>query len=399
MTEKLRKIREFKYHRETRDLLLKVAERYKLEKLKSIVSNDDSLLFHKDIYICLHNIVDAALSSSDVLESLKSARNIYNSPIFIVNVSKGTFLIKNKPDFTQATDELEQFSNCFRLSPYLIVNTYLAIIVSQITGFDLNSLYNKGIEHIENFIRVSLSNNPEWNQKSLVSKNPKLIIPVGAAGTGKSTFYRELPNVINISCDNIRYLLFREFGPCFSSWESTLAWWVVNQLTDIYLTKGYSVFYNGVNTDIEYRSPITMENPDPLYEGIPYKTILVYFEPPVKLSADELKELKAINLWSTPIDKIDINAYSPNVGKIIEMIKSNFERTLSRTKEIAEGKRQQDPYDVLYSVPAAIIKLFVEQSFEVPKGKNVFIIPRKEIPDEVERAKFYREYALQVMKA
>ncbi|MDO8733781.1 MAG: hypothetical protein Q7K21_01300, partial [Elusimicrobiota bacterium] len=166
-----------------------------------------------------------------------------------------------------------------------------------------------------------------------------------------------------------------------------------------YLNNGYSVFYNGVNTDMEYRSPITMENSDPLYSGIPYKIKLVYFEPPVKLSPDELKELKTINLWANSVDKIDIALLSPNVAKIIELIKNNFQRTLTRTEEITNGKKQQDKFDVLYSVPAAIVKLFVEQSFDVPKDENVVIIPRKEIPNEEERSAFYRGYAKQIFSS
>lgn len=55
---------EFKRHRETRDLLKKVAGRYGLKKLLDIVENDNSLLFEKDVYICLHNIVDAAISGA-----------------------------------------------------------------------------------------------------------------------------------------------------------------------------------------------------------------------------------------------------------------------------------------------------------------------------------------------
>ncbi|OQW98834.1 MAG: hypothetical protein BWK68_00030 [Elusimicrobia bacterium A5] len=391
--------REFKRHGETRDLLKKVAARYGLKKLSDVVENDNSLLYEKDVYICLHNIVDASLAAGDVLENLRSAKNLYNSPIFAVNSQKGIFLIKNKPDFEEAILRMQNFSNCFHLNPYSIINTFLAIIEAQITGFDLAKLYEEGKKHIEHFIIYSLKNNSNWDKKTLVRKNPILIIPIGAAGGGKSTFYRELSNVINISCDNVRYLLFKEFGPCFSSWESCLAWWTVNQLTDNYLNNGFSVFYNGVNTDMEYRSPITMENSDPLYSGIPYKIKLVYFEPPVKLSPDELKELRAINLWANPVDKIDIALLSPNVAKIIELIKNNFQRTLTRTEEITNGKKQQDKFDVLYSVPAAIVKLFVEQSFDVPQNENAVIIPRKEIQDEKERSAFYREYAKQVLNS
>jgi len=391
--------REFKRHVETRNLLKKVAARYGLKKLSDVVENDNSLLYEKDVYICLHNIVDAALMPGDVIENLRLAKNLYNSPVFAVNFQKGIFLIKNKPDFEEAILRMKDFSNCFHLNPYSIINTFLAIIEAQITGFDLAKLYEEGKTHIENFIKHSLKNNSNWDEKTLVSKKPVLIIPIGAAGGGKSTFYRELSNVINISCDNVRYLLFKDFGPCFNSWESCLAWWAVNQLTDNYLNNGFSVFYNGVNTDMEYRSPITMENSDPLYSGIPYKIKLVYFEPPVKLSPGELKELKSINLWTTPVDKIDITPLSPNVAKIIELVKNNFQRTLTRTEEITNGKKQQDKFDVLYSVPAAIVKLFVEQSFDVPKNENAVIIPRKEIPNEEERSAFYREYAKQMFSS
>lgn len=388
--------REFKRHGETRNLLKKVAARYGLKNLLDVVENDNSLLYEKDVYICLHNIFDAALTSGDVLENLRSVKNLYNSPIFNVNSQKGIFLIKNKPDFEEAILRMKDFSNCFHLNPYSIVNTFLAIVEAQITGFNLAKLYEKGKKHVEDFIEYSLKNNSNWDEKTLISKCPVLIIPIGAAGGGKSTFYRELSNVINISCDNVRYLLFKEFGPCFSSWESCLAWWTVNQLTDKYLNNGYSVFYNGVNTDMEYRSPITMENSDPVYSGIPYKIKLVYFEPPVKLTPAELKELKSVNLWATPIDKIDVTLLSTNVAKIIELIKNNFQRTLTRTEEITNGKKQQDKFDVLYSVPAAIVKLFVEQSFDVPKDEKVVIIPRKEIPNAEERSAFYRGYAKKI---
>lgn len=383
--------KEFKRHRETRNLLKKVADIYGLKKLLDIVKNDNSLLYEKDIYICLHNMVDALLSEGNVLENLRSAKNLYNYPIFAVNSQKEIFIVKNKPDFEEAILQMKNFSNCFHLNPYSIVNTFLTIIEAQITGFDLSKLYEKGKKHVEDFIRYSLK-----NEKTLISKKHVLIIPIGAAGSGKSTFYRELSNVINISCDNVRYLLFKEFGPCFGPWESCLAWWTVNQLTDNYLNNGYSVFYNGVNTDIEYRTPLTMENSDPLYSGIPYKIKLVYFEPSVKLSPDELKELKAINLSTKSIDEIDLALLSPNVAKTMELIKNNFQRTLMRTKEITSGKKQQDQFNVLYSVSAAIVKLFVEQSFDVPKDKNVVIIPRKEIPDEKKRSAFYRGYAKQI---
>ena len=89
---------------------------------------------------------------------------------------------------------------------------------------------------------------------------------------------------------------------------------------------------------------------------------------------------------------------APNVAKIMELIKNNFQRTLTRTEEITNGKKQQDKFDVLYSVPAAIVKLFVEQSFDVPKNEKVIIIPRKEISDEKERSAFYRRYAEKVLE-
>ena len=53
---------------------------------------------------------------------------------------------------------------------------------------------------------------------------------------------------------------------------------------------------------------------------------------------------------------------------------------------------------MLYLVPAAIVKLFVEQSFDVPKNEKVIIIPRKEISDEKERSAFYRRYAEKVLE-
>jgi len=49
-------------------------------------------------------------------------------------------------------------------------------------------------------------------------------------------------------------------------------------------------------------------------------------------------------------------------------------------------------------VPAAIVKLFVEQSFDVPEGDNVTVIPRIEIPDDAERTAFYREHASKVIQ-
>jgi hypothetical protein len=72
---------------------------------------------------------------------------------------------------------------------------------------------------------------------------------------------------------------------------------------------------------------------------------------------------------------------------------------MERTKAIREGDAQQDPFDILYPVPPAIVKLFMEQSFTKPEGENVVVIPRKEIPDAKERAAFYREYAQKVVKS
>jgi hypothetical protein len=306
-------------------------------------------------------------------------------------------LIKAEPDFGKAIEDLENYSFCFKLSPYHIINTYLALVVAQVTGFDPAELCRKGEEHIEASIEEFLVTNPNWDKDSLIKENPRLIIPVGAAGCGKSTLYRELSNVVNISCDNVRYLLFKDFGPCFTSWESCLSWWVVNYLTDSYIGKGYNVFYNGVNTDMEYRSPITMENPDPLYAGIPYDIKLIYFEPAVKLNEQELNELKSINLWASSIDEVNLEELSANVASIVSMIKNNYQRTLNRTRDIEEGKQQQDPYDVLYSVPAPVVKLFVEQSFNIPAGDNVIIVERKELPDDIERQAFYKQYSERIM--
>ncbi|OQA92099.1 MAG: hypothetical protein BWY26_00490 [Elusimicrobia bacterium ADurb.Bin231] len=389
---------QLRYNRETKAIIRKVATKYGLEKLLKIVENENSLLFEKDVYICLHNIIEAVLSRVDPLSALKEAKNIYNTPIFLVNQKENKYIAKKVPDLDKAVMDLEVFNNCFDLNPYAIVNTLLACIEAQVTGFELYTLYEKGTYHLQNFIKESLTNNSRWDESTLVTEKPVLIIPIGAAGCGKSTFYKELSNVVNISCDNIRYLLFKSFGPCFSPWESCLSWWTVNQLTDKYLRGGYSVFYNGVNTDLEYRSPVTMENPDPLYAGMPYNIKLVYFEPPAKLDEKELKELKSINLWANPIQDMDFSSFSPNVIKIMELIKDNFQRTLARTKDIAEGKKKQDPFDVLYSVPAAIVKLFVEQSFDKPAGDNVIIVPRKDIKDLDERAAFYRSYAEKVQK-
>ncbi len=381
----------------TVDLLKEIAEKHSLDKLAAVLDDKNTILFKTDIFICLRDTVKAAESGEKVLETLKEAKNVYKSPIYAVNPAKGEFLIKSAPDFGKAVSDMEKYSFCFKLSPYHIINTFLAVIEAQITGMNLDELYSKAEKHIEASIEDALKNNPNWNRDTLTVKQPKLVMPVGAAGCGKSTFYRELPNVVNFSCDNVRYLLFKNFGPCFSSWESGLAWWVVNRLTDTYLSKGYNVFYNGVNTDLEYRSPITMEDPDPLFAGMPYDVKLVYFEPPVKLSDDELVQLKAINLWSQKIEDMDMTSLSPNVRSIMDLIKGNYMRTLARTKDISEGKTEQNSFDILYAVPAAIVKLFVEQSFDVPKGENVTVIPRIEIPDDAERTAFYREHAAKVL--
>ena len=66
---------------------------------------------------------------------------------------------------------------------------------------------------------------------------------------------------------------------------------------------------------------------------------------------------------------------------------------MERTKAIREGKAEQDPFDILYPVPPAIVKMFMEQSFSKPAGPNVVVVPRKEIADAAERAAFYRKYA------
>lgn len=377
----------------TRQLLRELADTYRLTGLQAVLADDQAILYQKDIFISLKNIV-AAAAEPDPLAALQVAVNIYKGKIFAV---KDGFLVKQAPDFAAARAGLKQFPGCFKLNPYAVVNTYLALVVAQVTGFDLTALVAKGQAHVEALIADALAKNPNWDQATLTGPKPKLIMPIGAAGCGKSTFYRELKNVVNLSCDNVRYLLFSGFGPCFSAWESTLAWWVVNALTEQYLSRGYSVFYNGVNTDMEYRSPITMENPNPLYLGIPWHTRLVYFEPPVPLTDAELAELKAINLWATPIDKVDLAGKSPNVVKIIELVRTNYQRTLERTKAISEGKAQQDPFDILYSVPAAIVKLFVEQSFARPTGKNVTLVPRKEIADAAARRKFYQDCANQAL--
>ena len=380
-------------NQETRKIFGQIAEKYNLPALAEIIKSDEHIIWKKDITICIANILKAAQAEGDTKELLKNAKNMYNGPIFAINAAEKQYLIKAEPDFDKALKDLAKFDFCFKLSPYHVINTYLAILIAQITEQDPNALLKKGEEHMEAFIAASLKANKNWNKNTLTSKNPKLIIPIGAAGCGKSTFYHELGNVVNASCDNIRYMLFKDFGPCFAPWESTLAWFVVNRMTDLYLGRGYSVFYNGVNTDLEYRSPITMENPDPLYAGIPYRMKLVYFEPTVSLTSSEVNELRAINLWGTTLDKVDRKGLSPNVCKILDLIQTNTERTMERTKAIREGKAEQDPFDILYPVPPAIVKMFMEQSFTKPQGPNVVVVPRKEIPDAAERAAFYRKYA------
>lgn len=386
-------------HEGTRGIFNQIAQKYNLANLAQIVQQDESILWQKDVSICITNILKAVEAQGDTKELLKEAKNMYNGPIFVSNAPEGKFVIKAVPDPEKAVEDMAKFDFCSKLSPYHVINTYLAILIAQVTQYDLNELIKKGEEHIEAFIADSLKNNKNWDKNSLISDNPLLIIPVGAAGCGKSTFYQELGNVVNASCDNIRYMLFKDFGPCFAPWESTLAWFVVNSLTDLYISKGYSVFYNGVNTDLEYRSPITMENPDPLFAGIPYKIKLVYFEPTVSLNASEVDELKSINLWATTIDKVDRAGLSANVCKILDLIEANTQRTIERTKAIREGIDQQDPFDVLYPVPPAIVKMFMEQSFTKPEGPNVIIVPRKEIPDPEQRAAFYREFAKKVLQS
>lgn len=385
-------------HAGTRKLFNQIADRYKLPNLAQIIRNDDHIVWKKDVTICVTNILKAVEAEGSTQELLKEAKNMYNGPIFAINAQEGKFLIKADPNPEKAVEELGKFDFCFKLSPYHVINTYLAILVAQVTAQNLNSLLKKGEEHMEAFIAAALRDNPNWKKDSLTSKKPLLIIPIGAAGCGKSTFYQELGNVVNASCDNIRYMLFKDFGPCFAPWESTLAWFVVNRLTDVYLGRGYNVFYNGVNTDLEYRSPITMENPDPLYAGIPYNMKLVYFEPTVSLTADEVNQLKSINLWANPLDKVDRSSLSKNVVKILDLIQRNTERTMERTKAIREGKAEQDPFDILYPVPPAIVKMFMEQSFSKPEGPKVVVVPRKEIPDAAARAAFYREYAEKALK-
>lgn len=381
------------FYQGTKDILGKIAEKYRLSRLAEVIKDHDSIVWAKDVTLCVTNILKAVDAGGDTKALLKEAKNMYNTPIFGVNPKEGVFRITAAPDPAKAVDEMAKYDFCFKLSPYHVINTYLTILTAQVTGYDPSTLVTQGEKHLEAFIAHSLKENPNWKKDQLTSKNPLLVIPIGAAGCGKSTFFRELGNVVNASCDNIRYLLFQAHGPCFAPWESTLAWWVVNRLTDVYLGRGYSVFYNGVNTDPEYRSPITMENPHPLFAGMPYKFKLAYFEPPVSLNDKELAELKGINLWATPLEKVDREKLSANVKSVLDLITRNFERTMERTSAIRQGKAQQDPFDILYPVPPAIVKLFVEQSFSRPSGANVVVVPRREIPDAEKRAAFYREYA------
>ncbi|RCK75778.1 MAG: hypothetical protein OZSIB_3721 [Candidatus Ozemobacter sibiricus] len=384
-------------HQGTRHFLAQIARTYQLPRLAAVIDEADSLVWEKDVTLCVTNILKAIEAGGDVRANLREAKNVYKTPIFGVNPREGKFLIEADPDPQAAVAAMADHAFCFKLSPYHVINTFLALLVAQVTRQDPAALVRQGEAHLEAFIAHSLATNPNWNRATLTSERPLLIIPIGAAGCGKSTFYRELGNVVNISCDNIRYLLFKAYGPCFAPWESTLAWWVVNRLTDLYLSCGYSVFYNGVNTDPEYRSPITMEHPHPLYAGMPYRFKLVYFEPPVQLTEAELAELKQLNLWTTPLEQIDRGPLSANVRRILELIATNTARTRERTREIREGRAQQDPFDVLYEVPPAIVKLFVEQSFARPTGPSVVVVPRRELPDAAERAAFYRQYAAQVL--
>ncbi len=381
----------------TVQILKDIAQKYDLNNLKEILEDEDSVLFKKDIFISLNNILNAKLAEGDTLELLKKAKNIYEAPIFVIDPEKEIYKVEKEPNFEKAKKTLKRYSYCFNLSPYHIINTYLAIVVAQVAEINLDELISKGDEHIKDSIAHSLHNNPNWDEENLKTDNPKLIMPVGAAGCGKSTFYSELSNVVNFSCDNVRYLLFKEYGPCFSSWESCLSWWVVNRLLDHYIKEGYHTFYNGVNTDLEYRSPITMEDSDPIFKGMPYNIEIVYFEPPVELTDEELEELRSVNLWEKSIEEIDFNQYSYNVAKVLEMVRDNYKRTLARTEKINAGEVQQDPFDVLYAVPAPVVKLFVEQSFDKPKGDSVTVVKRKEIPDPVERSRFYKKYAQKVM--
>ena len=381
----------------TGSFLAAAAAQYGLKRLQGELDKGEASLLRKtDLWICLASIIEQAFFPGGGTAPLYAAKNMYKGPIFgAADAPKP--VVKALPDLAAAVAALKQFEYCFALNAYQQVNTLLALVVAQITGNDLAACLARGKEHIAGAINDALANNPVWNKATLTTKKPVLVIPIGAAGCGKSTFYKQLPNVINISCDNVRYLLFSTFGPCFQPWESTLAWWTVNALTDFYLRQGYHVFYNGVNTDLEYRSPVTMENPDSLYAGNGYDIRLVYFAPPAELNPTELAELKGINLWSTKLEDVDFAALSPNVRRVMEIIRTNFNRTMERTAEIRAGKRQQDQYDILYSVPAAIVKLFVEQSFNCPTRGKIVAIPRREIPDAAARDAFYRDYARQTL--
>ncbi|HOK41628.1 MAG TPA: hypothetical protein PLD27_11385 [bacterium] len=379
----------------TVNLLKVIALKYGLENFLKELEKENSTLFKKDIYICFENIVDAVIFKGTDTESkiaaLKNAKNIYNMPIFLIEGDR--FNIKRLPDFYRIIDNVRFFEKSLNMNIYNTMNTILTLLKVQITGTNLNEMFYMSVGHIERSIENAFLTNPNWDRKKETSKNPILIMPIGASGCGKSTFYKVLSNVVNISCDNIRYLLFKDYGPCFKSWESTICWWIVNNLTDFYIRRGYSVFYNGVNTDREYRAPMTMEVHDPIYEGLKYNLKLVYFEPPNGLTEEELQELKAVNLWKEDIMTLDIDKYSPKVANILRLIKSNYERTVARTELINKGEQEQDPYDVQYLVPPAVIKIFVEQSFVKPTGDNVIYIPRKNIPDAKERMEFYKFYA------
>lgn len=380
----------------TVNLIKTIALKYGLAKLLKVVEDPDTILFQKDIYICFENIVNAVIfkgkTDEEKLEALKEAKNIYNAPIFLADEAGTKYNIVNVPDFYRLIDSVRFFEKSLHMNVYNTINTILTLLISQIIDVNLNELFYLGIGHIERSIENAFITNPIWDRKHETTENPRLIMPIGAAGCGKSTFYKVIPNVVNISCDNIRYLLFHKFGPSFKSWESTISWWIVNNLTDFYIRRGYTVFYNGVNTDQEYRAPITGEISDPLYEGLMYNIKLVYFEPTVMLNEKELETLKSVDLWSNKFEDLNFDDYSENVKKTLEFIKMNYERTVSRTKNIKEGIQDQDPYDILYLVPPAIVKLFVEQSFVKPTGDKVITIPRKNIPDDKEREEFYKSF-------
>lgn len=386
----------------TVNLLKTIALKYGLNNLLKVLENPETILFKKDIYICIENIVEAVVfqgnSKEEKLESLKSAKNVYNAPIFIADAASKKYNIVNLPDFYRLIDSVRFFEKSLKLNVYNTVNTILTLLVAQVIDVNLNEMFYLGIGHIERSIENAFLTNSTWTRDKETSDKPVLVMPIGAAGCGKSTFYKVIPNLVNISCDNIRYLLFSKFGPSFSSWESTISWWVVNNLTDFYLRRGYSVFFNGVNTDQEYRTPLTGEVNDPIYEGIKFNIKLVYFEPTVMLNDEELSILKSVDLWSKSLDDINFDDYPEKVRLTLEFIKLNYERTVSRTQKINEGTQEQDPYDILYLVPPAIVKLFVEQSFVRPTGENVIYIPRKNIPDDKEREDFYKSFVPKVFE-